>query len=44
MKLNETKMLGQFWKKDKDLIAVEIPSEIKKAYYTNNFTEGGINI
>ena len=30
MKLNETKMLGLAWKKNRDLLAVEIPSEIKK--------------
>ena len=30
MKLNETKVLGLPWKKDKDLLAVEIPSEIQK--------------
>ena len=30
VKLNETKMLSLSWKKNKDLIAVEIPSEIRK--------------
>ena len=30
VKSNETKMLGLPWKKDKDLLAVEIPSKIKK--------------
>lgn len=29
MKLNEIKTLGLVWGKDKDLLAVEIPSEIK---------------
>ena len=32
MKLNERKMLGLSRKKDKDLLAVEIPSEIKKQF------------
>ena len=30
VELNETKMLGLSWRKDKDLQAVEIPSEVKK--------------
>ena len=30
MKLNEIRMLGLSWKKDKDMLAVEISSEMKK--------------
>ena len=30
MKLNENKMLGLPWNNDKDTLAVEIPSEVKK--------------
>ena len=30
MKLNQTKILGLIWEKDKDLLAVEIASEMRK--------------
>ena len=35
IKLNEAKMLGLPWKKDKNLLAVEILSEIKKQSLLN---------
>ena len=37
-------MMGLFWKKDKDLLAVEIQSEIKKLTKQNSSTETGINV
>ena len=34
VKLNKRKMLGQSWKKDKDLLAMEISTEIKNKNLT----------